>query len=302
MALVEGSDLRALLREEGPLAPRRALRILGQVASALDAAHARGLVHRDVKPANILVGADDRAFLSDFGAVKELASAVYARACVLYECLAGAPPFHRESDVAVLNAHLHAEPPQLHKKQPELPEALDRVVAKALSKSPLDRHATCGELIAAARDALVAGPHVRTGRLWVSLAALGVTAAAGVALGFVIGHSGDRTAHTTVTHTELASLPTDPHLLDAAGYELIQKGFYRQALPFERVAVRELRGKGPSDKAEGYANFNLARALEHIGRCREALPYAKAAYRLEKATAAPLLKNVRRCVEKAHTP
>src|SRR4051794_4561136 len=184
MAHIEGSDLRALLAAEGPLTPRRALRILGQVASALDAAHARGLVHRDVKPANILVGPDDRAYLSDFGAVKELAGAGmtrtgaflgtieyaapeqiegkaldartddYALACVLYECLAGEPPFHRESEVAVLNAHLHAAPPSLHKAQPELPEGLDRVVAKALSKSPLDRFASCGALVAATKEAL----------------------------------------------------------------------------------------------------------------------------------------------------
>jgi serine/threonine-protein kinase len=332
MAHVEGSDLRALLAEEGPLAPRRALRILGQVASALDAAHARGLVHRDVKPANILVGADDRAFLSDFGAVKELAGAgmtrtgaflgtieyaapeqiegkaldartdVYALACVLYECLAGEPPFHRESEVAVLNAHLHAAPPELRKSQPELPEALDRVIAKAVSKSPLDRYASCGELVAAAREALAPPPHVRAGRLWVSLAALLVAAAAGAALGFGLGRSGRSAVHETVTRTTSSPLPTDPHILDAAGFELIEKGFYRQAVPFERVAVRELRGKGPADKTEGYANFNLARALEHIGRCTEALPYAKAAYRLEGKTAAPLLKNVRRCAAKEHKP
>src|SRR5207248_5522145 len=140
---VEGSDLKTLLAEEGRLPVRRALRILGQIGSALDAAHARGLVHRDVKPANILVSADDRAYLSDFGVVKELASNgttrtgtfvgtadysapeqiegrdvdartdVYALACVLYECLVGVAPFHRSSEVGVLNAHLHAAPPKL---------------------------------------------------------------------------------------------------------------------------------------------------------------------------------------------
>src|SRR5256886_6935866 len=132
MACVEGSDLKSLLAEDGRLPLRRALRIVGQVGSALDAAHARGLVHRAVKPANILVGADDRAYLSDFGVVKELASNgttrtgsfvgtieycapeqiegravdgradVYALACVLYESVVGTSPFHRSSDVAVL--------------------------------------------------------------------------------------------------------------------------------------------------------------------------------------------------------
>src|SRR5207249_3672696 len=119
MACVEGTDLKTFLAEEGRLPLRRTLRIIGQVGSALDAAHAKGLVHRDVKPANILVAEDDHAYLSDFGAVKELASGgttrtgafvgtleysapeqieggavdaradVYALACVLYECLAG---------------------------------------------------------------------------------------------------------------------------------------------------------------------------------------------------------------------
>src|SRR5438874_5236420 len=170
MACVEGSDLKTVLAEEERLGLRRSLRIVGQIGSALDAAHARGLVHRDVKPANILVAADDRAYLSDFGVVKELASNgttrtgtfvgtteysapeqiegqpvdgradVYALACVLYECLAGTPPFHRPSEVAVLNAHLHAPPPKL----PELP-GVEAVVAKALSKSPLERYATCSE-------------------------------------------------------------------------------------------------------------------------------------------------------------
>src|SRR5213080_5396778 len=122
MACVEGTDLKTLIKDEGALPLRRTLFILGQIASALDAAHARGLVHRDVKPANILVGPEDRAYLSDFGAVKELASAgtieycapeqieggdvdartdVYALACVLYETLAGTAPFHRPSEVAV---------------------------------------------------------------------------------------------------------------------------------------------------------------------------------------------------------
>src|SRR5438552_4783622 len=160
MAYVEGSDLKTLLVREGKLPLRRALRIVGQIAAALDAAHARGLVHRDVKPANILVASDDRAYLSDFGVVKELASNgttrtgsfvgtieycapeqiegravdgrtdVYALACVLSEALTGEAPFHRPSEVAVLNAHLHAPPPKL----PGQPSGLEAVIAKALSK------------------------------------------------------------------------------------------------------------------------------------------------------------------------
>src|SRR5207247_2029520 len=161
MRYVEGTDLARLIEDEGPLAADRTASFVTQVASALDAAHERGLIHRDVKPGNILVGRDDRAYLSDFGVVKELAGAgttrtgsfvgtieycapeqiegkdvdaradVYALACVLYECVVGTPPFHRSSDVAVLNAHLHASPPKLSKAAPDLPAAIDPVLAKA---------------------------------------------------------------------------------------------------------------------------------------------------------------------------
>src|SRR5881227_2923270 len=201
MAYVEGSDLKTLLVREGKLPLRRALRILGQVASALDAAHARGLVHRDVKPANILVGPGERAYLSDFGVVKELAAAgttrtgsfvgtieycapeqiegkdvdaradVYALACVLYECVVGTPPFHRSSEVAILNAHLHASPPKLTRALPEIPVAVESVIAKALSKSPLDRYGSCGEFVAALRTA-AADPRVHRLRLALSLTLL----------------------------------------------------------------------------------------------------------------------------------
>src|SRR5919197_3079508 len=180
MAFVDGTDLKTLIREEGRLPLVRAFGIVGQMASALDAAHTRGLVHRDVKPANILVGPEDRAYLSDFGAVKELASAgmtrtgafvgtieycapeqieggdvdartdVYALGCVLWECLTGTPPFHRPTEVAVLNAHLHAPPPRLTKAAPGVPHQLEHVVQKALAKDPLERYGSCGAFLAAA--------------------------------------------------------------------------------------------------------------------------------------------------------
>ena len=137
MRYVEGGDLRGVLEREGRLDPDRALHILGPVADALDAAHAGGLIHRDVKPGNILVGAGDRAFLADFGLAKHAATVnslsregifsgtvdyvapeqiqgeevdgqadVYALACVLFEVLAGRPPFERDTDLAVVFAHL----------------------------------------------------------------------------------------------------------------------------------------------------------------------------------------------------
>jgi tRNA A-37 threonylcarbamoyl transferase component Bud32 len=188
MAYVEGSDLREILRREGRLAPERALGIVGQVAGALDAAHAEGLVHRDVKPANILVAsgdADEVAYLCDFGLARHISSTssltgergfvgtidyvspeqieggtidgradVYSLGCVLYESLTSERPFARESELSVVFAHLNEAPPAVSTRRPELPKELDGVFATALAKSPGDRYSTCGELASAGRAAL----------------------------------------------------------------------------------------------------------------------------------------------------
>jgi class 3 adenylate cyclase/ABC-type branched-subunit amino acid transport system substrate-binding protein/tRNA A-37 threonylcarbamoyl transferase component Bud32 len=188
MRYVEGRDLRALLDALGRLAPARAVAIVSQVASALDVAHEKGLVHRDVKPGNVLVGSvagADHAYLCDFGLAKHASGAasltrerafagtidyiapeqieganvdlrtdVYALGCVLFECLAGAPPFRRENDVATLHAHLAMPPPSVTESRQDLPEALDDVVAGALAKDPSARYPSCGELAAAARAAV----------------------------------------------------------------------------------------------------------------------------------------------------
>jgi Protein kinase domain len=325
MACIEGSDLKTLLVQEGKLPLRRALRIVGQIASALDVAHARRLVHRDVKPANILVGPDDRAYLSDFGVVKEVATIgtthtgtfvgtieycapeqiegrdvdaradVYALACVLYECLVGTPPFHRSSEIAILNAHLHAPPPKLSKAAPDLPADLEPVLAKALSKSPLDRYATCGDLVAAVRAVAVPQPRVARGRLAVSLAVLAAAAllGAGVAVGV------DRLAFpaatpppltTTVTKTVTANgepgptldslllKSTDPLTLNGAAFALITAGQYARALPFARKAMRRAKR---GTKTLGYATFNTGYALLNLGECRAALPYLRRSRTLE---------------------
>src|SRR5438552_2966202 len=324
MAYVEGSDLKTLLVREGKLPLRRALRILGQVASALDAAHARGLVHRDVKPANILVGPGDRAYLSDFGVVKELAAAgttrtgsfvgtieycapeqiegkdvdaradVYALACVFYECVVGTSPFHRSSDVAVLNAHLHAPPPKLSKAAPDLPPALEPVLAKALSKSPLDRYASCGEFVALARAAAAPEPHVSRARLALSVALLAVAALAGAAIAVTV----DRLAFDSggapappITTTVVAAPPPGPPPLDRlllkskdgrtlndAAFALITAGEYDRALPFARKAMRDAK---VGTLTRGYATFNVGYALLNLGRCGEALPFLRRALRIE---------------------
>jgi serine/threonine-protein kinase len=214
MRYVEGSDLRSLLRTEGSLEPARALGICGQVAAALDAAHARGLVHRDVKPSNVLLDERESVYLVDFGLSRRLGELglpgegrlslgtpayaapeqiqgdeadgradVYSLTCLLYECLTGHPPFVRDSDLAVLWAHLRENPPV-----PAAYPALAPVLEKGLAKDPDDRYATCAELVDAARDALgleaVARPAARRrGPLAAAAAAVAVTAAlAGVAL------------------------------------------------------------------------------------------------------------------------
>jgi tRNA A-37 threonylcarbamoyl transferase component Bud32 len=199
MRFVGGSTLKQVLETDGPLPPARAASILSQVASALNAAHEeKNLVHRDVKPANILVvpghGADggDHVYLSDFGIAKQRAAGaltktgmfvgtadyaapeqiegreldgradVYALGCVLYETLTGAPTYEKDSEVALMYAHLLEPPPQVTHKRPDLSPEVDAVVAKAMAKSADDRYATTTEFAAAMRKALTGTETRRT--------------------------------------------------------------------------------------------------------------------------------------------
>jgi serine/threonine protein kinase len=193
MRYVPSGDLRALIRRVGPLSPPRAAAIVSSVASALDAAHGAGLVHRDVKPSNILVdaqpGRPDHVYLSDFGLSKAGDSAgvagsgrflgspgytapeqiegsrvdrradQYSLACTTFELLSGAPVFPRDQITAVIWAHMSIPPPSLTSRQPGLPAAVDSVLAKALSKAPGDRYGSCQEFADAVRTALGLAPY-----------------------------------------------------------------------------------------------------------------------------------------------
>ncbi|RAG80265.1 serine/threonine protein kinase, partial [Streptacidiphilus pinicola] len=190
MRYVHGRDLAALLDRVGALPTAQAVRITTQVASALDAAHAHELVHRDVKPGNILLaeGTDpdhpEHVYLTDFGLTKKSLSLsgfttvgqfvgtldyvapeqisgkpvdgrcdVYSLACVAYEMLTGAPPFRRDDDLALLWAHQYDTPPPATERRPDLPRAADAVLARALAKTPDERHDSCLDFVAALRAA-----------------------------------------------------------------------------------------------------------------------------------------------------
>src|SRR5918996_2424716 len=185
MKYVEGTDLRALLDQRAPLEPAETLRILEQVGAALDSAHHEGLVHRDVKPGNILITPHGHVYLSDFGLTKRTAadSSVtatgyfvgtmsyappeqiqgqdldgradqYSLACMAFECLTGRVPFARETDVALLYAHLQDPPPRATDERADLPGAVDHVLARGMAKARDDRYATATSMVEALRHAL----------------------------------------------------------------------------------------------------------------------------------------------------
>jgi serine/threonine kinase PknH len=184
MRLIEGTDLDSLLKRYGPLSAPRAVAIVSQIASALDAAHAANVTHRDVKPPNILVTRDDFAYLVDFGIASaatdekltQVGTAVgtwkymaperfstvdvdhhadiYSLACVLYECLTGSPPYAVDSAGMLVTAHMMEPIPQPSTKRSGIPRAFDAVIARGMAKKPQDRYASAGDLARAAHTAL----------------------------------------------------------------------------------------------------------------------------------------------------
>src|SRR5579862_5605288 len=190
MRFVHGVDLRQLISLSAPLAPGRVVKLVEQIASGLDAAHRRGLVHRDVKPANVMVedlGDHDHCYVMDFGLAKQAGSTgltktgswvgtldyvapeqilgrsvdartdVYSLGALLYYALTREPPFPAGHDAAKLHAHLNSPPPGVTRVRPDLSTRFDEVVARALAKHPADRYPSAGDLASAARAALRGG-------------------------------------------------------------------------------------------------------------------------------------------------
>ncbi|MFN2590337.1 MAG: protein kinase, partial [Actinomycetota bacterium] len=285
MRYLAGTDLKSLIEAEGVLDPRRTVSIITQVAGALDAAHGHGLIHRDVKSANVLIepgsgSLGDRAYLTDFGLTKRPESIsgltktgqflgsveyaapeqfegkpltprtdVYALGCVLFESLTGNAPYERESEAAVMYAHLREAVPRPSATRPELPPGLDLVVAAAMAKSSSERYGTAGELARAAQQALAPGAGPQAGGRGRSRAALIVTV--GAILAGVVA------AVALALRPGPAPEPADPTITSAGtafvGLVRIDPGTNRVSgrIPLQGVAGRSFaRGLvAPSDEA-----------------------------------------------------
>jgi ABC-type transport system substrate-binding protein len=220
LEIIDGTDLRQQLREHGRLEPDRAVEIIGEVGDALDAAHRAGLVHRDVKPGNILVGRDGTAYVCDFGLARHVTSVssltgdrgfvgtidyvppeqidgtgvdaradVYSLGCVLFECLTGSRPFDRDSELSVVFAHLNEPPPHPTDIRADLPSAFDDLIETALAKDPARRYSTTADLAKAARAALngeVFESRSRRRHTRVAVVAAGLATAVAVASVFIL--------------------------------------------------------------------------------------------------------------------
>lgn len=244
MRYVDGTDLSALIQREGRLEPEHAIRIVEQIGAALDAAHKRGLVHRDIKPANVLISEDEQVYLTDFGLTKQTTSVsgltktgqfigtldyvppeqiegkradaradVYSLGCVLYHELTGKRPYERDSDVAIMYAHLSDPPPTVTHAVPDVPPGLDDVIERAMAKKPDERYPSAGDLARAAQQAVnmtVAVPRERS--VATGMAAPGATGAPGPGA-TVAGEPGA----TVAGEPGATALPGGPPMTRAAG-------------------------------------------------------------------------------------
>ncbi len=395
MEYLSGGSLDDILRKDGAQPPERSFEWLEQAARALDAAHRNGVVHRDVKPGNLMLDRDCDVHVADFGIASAAgmdsltmtgtvlgtagylspeqaqgdratpASDRYALAVVAFELLTGARPFAADSPTAEASAHLHASVPSVCDRLDSLPCELDPVFRKALAKDPAQRFDSGAEFVAALRTALMeaagstselpivapaftdptrpiareeryyAPPDRRRLRgawpLLAGLLVLGAIAGALLAVFLTRGHGAEKGASpqphvvtktvkgqsgtVTVVSTALppattasppattAPAPTAApssaggHTLNDQGYARMRASDYTGALPLLQQAVRNLRGAGPGDPYEAFANYNLGYTLLQLGRCAEAIPYLQSARRLEPQRHEPgdALKQARSC-------
>ncbi len=254
MRFIDGLDLRELLKREGPLSAERAVDLVGQVAGALDAAHALGLVHRDVKPGNVMVEATDsgeHAYLCDFGLAKHLSSVssltgerafvgtiayispeqiegatidaradVYSLGCMLFECLTGQPPFERESEVATVYAHMNEPPPRPSEVRPGLPRASTTSSHEHWRRRPTTATRAVASSPAASEAALrgeLPGRSRRRRRLALGALAAGVPVAVAAAAGIVLRDDDGGNA----APPKLAIAPKTMGLIDATTHKVV---------------------------------------------------------------------------------
>jgi len=370
MEYLGGGSLDDVLRRDGAQPPERAFEWLEQAAAALDAAHGHGVVHRDVKPANLMLDREARVHVADFGIASAAgmdsltltgtvlgtagylspeqaqgdratpASDRYSLAVVAYELLTGRRPFESESPTAEAAAHVHAGVPSVCDLS-SLPCELDPVFSKALAKDPAQRFDSAAEFVAALRAALadaagatrgfpVAPAPARPVRqprtsAWPGLLVLLVIGAIGGALAaYLLTRGNDHQAApvpqpkaTTVVRTvtqpsgqattvtqQVTTTPAAPsasgtsgQALNDQGYAKMRAGDYAGALPLLQQSVAKLRGVGPSDPYEAYANYNLGYTLLQLGHCSEAVPYLQRAQQLEPQRSEPgkALKQAQKC-------